>query len=126
MKYLPTWTKERQQIASWYNEALEGIEEITLPKVREGATHVHHLYVIRTERRDELQQYLKDNGIGTLIHYPIPPHLQEAYKELGYKKGDFPIAEEIAKTALSFPVYIGLSKEDIYTISECIKAFFLK
>jgi dTDP-4-amino-4,6-dideoxygalactose transaminase len=66
---------------------------------------------------------LHDNGIGTLIHYPIPPHLQEAYRALGYKKGDFPIAEEIAETAVSLPLWPGMSKEEVIEVSNYIKIF---
>ena len=91
LKYLDNWISERRQIASWYNEALKGIDEITLPEIAEGCTHAYHLYVIRTKKRDELQFFLQNQGIGTLIHYPVPPHLQEAYRHLGLRKGDFPI-----------------------------------
>lgn len=117
LKHLEAWTKQRQEIASWYNEALKGIDGLTLPQTVNGATHVYHLYVIRTEKRDELQTFLKQNGIGTLIHYPIPPHLQAAYVSLGFKKGDFPIAEEIANTCLSLPIWPGMTKEQVEHIA---------
>jgi dTDP-4-amino-4,6-dideoxygalactose transaminase len=123
---LNEWTAQRQQIAAWYDEALKDIEGIILPKIAEGATHVYHLYVIRTNKRDELQKYLHNNGVGTLIHYPIPPHLQEAYQELGYKKGDFPIAEEIADTALSLPLWPGMTYEEVIEVSNHIKDFVFK
>lgn len=123
LKKLHEWTTQRQQIAAWYDEALKDVEGIILPKIAEGATHVYHLYVIRTNKRDELQKYLHDKGVGTLIHYPIPPHLQEAYKELGYKKGDFAIAEEIADTALSLPLWPGMTHGDIEDISSLVKVF---
>ncbi len=117
LKRLQAWTKQRQEIASWYNEALKGIGGLTLPQTVTGAAHVYHLYVIRTEKRDELQTFLKQNGIGTLIHYPIPPHLQAAYVSLGFKKGDFPIAEEIANTCLSLPIWPGMTKEQVEYIA---------
>jgi dTDP-4-amino-4,6-dideoxygalactose transaminase len=120
---LNEWTARRQQIATWYNEALKGMEGIVLPKIAEGATNVYHVYVIRTNRRDELQRYLHQNGVGTLIHYPIPPHLQEAYKDLGYKKGDFPIAEEIAETALSLPLWPGMTYTEVLQVSQTILNF---
>jgi len=123
LKKLKEWTAQRQQIAEWYDEALIGLEGIILPKIAEGASHVYHLYVIRTNRRDELQKYLHYNGVGTLIHYPIPPHLQEAYKDLGYKKEDFPIAEEIAETALSLPLWPGMDIKHIEEVVENIKQF---
>jgi dTDP-4-amino-4,6-dideoxygalactose transaminase len=124
LKYLKSWTAERQQIAIWYNEALENISDLTLPYTHSDATHVYHLYVIRTHKRDELQQYLANKGIGTLIHYPIPPHLQNAYSNLGYKRNDFPIGEEIANTCLSLPLWVGMTKEQVTHISECIFEYF--
>lgn len=119
-------TAQRQQIAAWYDEALKDVEGIILPKIAQGATHVYHLYVIRTNKRDELQKCLHDNGIGTLIHYPIPPHLQEAYKELGFKKGDLRIAEEIAETALSLPLWPGMTYEEVIEICNCIRNFVVQ
>lgn len=123
LKKLKEWTKDRQQVATWYNEALKDVNAITLPKVAEGATHVYHLYVIRTDNRDELQKYLHENGVGTLIHYPIPPHLQEAYQHLGFKEGDFPIGEELAKTSLSLPIWFGMQKEHVLFVAETIRHF---
>ncbi len=124
LKYLKEWIEERRRIATLYQEALKNIGDIILPQIAEGADHVYHLYVIRTRYRDQLQQYLSDAGIGTLIHYPIPPHLQDAYKYLGYKKGDFPVAEEIAETCLSLPLWPGLSKEQIFEVSNVMCKFF--
>ena len=124
LKHLNDWIRERQQIAAWYNDALKGISEIVTPFVADGCTHVYHLYVIRTSRRNELQDYLQNQDIGTLIHYPVPPHLQGAYKDLGLKKGDFPIAEEIAETCLSLPLYPGLTREEVQLVADHIKKFF--
>lgn len=124
LPFLSNWTSLRIEAANWYHSLLSGVVEIKLPKIAVGATHVYHLYVIRTERRDELQQYLTKEGVGTLIHYPIPPHLQEAYKHLGFKNGDFPIAEEIAKTCLSLPMYPGITREKIEYVSNAIINFF--
>lgn len=119
LKYLKDWTNERKQIAKWYDERLQN-SGLVLPKMASNANHVFHLYVVRTEKREALQDYLNQNGIGTLIHYPIPPHLQKAYKHLGYKKGDFPIAEELADTCLSLPLWVGIEKEDINKVSETL------
>jgi dTDP-4-amino-4,6-dideoxygalactose transaminase len=91
--------------------------------VADGATHVYHLYIIRHPERDGLQKYLAEKGIGTLIHYPIPPHLQEAYKHLGFKNGDFPIAEEIANTCLSLPIWPGMKKENVDFVTDAIKNY---
>jgi dTDP-4-amino-4,6-dideoxygalactose transaminase len=124
LKQLNSWTIQRQEIATWYHEALNGIEQIILPTIAAGATHVYHLYIIRTEKRNELQNYLNENGIGTLIHYPIPPHLQQAYANLGFKKGDFPFAEKIANTCLSLPMWPGMTQEMISEITSKIKTYF--
>lgn len=124
LKYLPEWTRERQEIAGWYADALQGIDNIILPSVAKLVTHVYHLYVIRTKYRDKFQQYLTAQGIGTLIHYPIPPMLQHAYKNLGYIDADFPIASHLAATSLSLPIWPGMTKETVCFIAEEIKAFF--
>lgn len=124
LQNLKEWTTQRQKIASWYNELLKDIGDIVLPLVSDGSTHVYHLYVIKSERRDELQEYLKANGIGTLIHYPIPPHMQKAYIHLGYKKDDFPVAEKLSDTTLSLPMWPGLTYAQVSIISGCIKNYF--
>jgi len=124
LNHLPEWIKQRQEIASWYNEELKDVKDLILPQVAEKATHVYHLYVVRTKKRDALQHYLNNIGIGTLIHYPIPPHLQKAYVNLGHKKNDFPIAEEIADTCLSLPIWPGIQKEEVLVVCESIKFFF--
>lgn len=124
LKHLMNWTNERVAIANQYYKLLNNVHDIVLPVIAKNATHVYHLFVIRTKKRDELQQYLKENGVGTLIHYPIPPHLQQAYQFLNFKKGDYPIAEEIADTCLSLPLYPGLSDAEVEYIAEKIRQFF--
>jgi dTDP-4-amino-4,6-dideoxygalactose transaminase len=104
LNHLPNWNTQRIHIAQLYHQLLSGVGDLILPELATGATSVFHLFVVRTQRRDALQQFLTEKGIGTLIHYPLPPHLQEAYKDLNYTTGDFPIAEEIANTCLSLPV----------------------
>jgi dTDP-4-amino-4,6-dideoxygalactose transaminase len=120
LKYLMEWTSQRQKIAAWYNESLHENRDLILPFVHPEASHVYHLYVVRTRQRDALQRHLSENGIETLIHYPIPPHLQKAYSYLGYKKGDFPIAEEIAETCLSLPLWPGMTKTEVEYIAEFV------
>jgi dTDP-4-amino-4,6-dideoxygalactose transaminase len=124
LKYLEAWTAERQQLAQVYLDKLSGVGDIILPAKHELATHVYHLFVVRTSKRDALQQYLNELGIGTLIHYPIPPHLQQAYQDLMHKKGDFPIAEMLAETSLSLPLYPGLGEEKTAVVAETIRTFF--
>lgn len=123
LRHLDEFTKQRQEIASWYSESLKDINGISLPYTHPEASHVYHLYVIRTKRRDELKEYLADKGVGTLIHYPIPPHLQASYYSLGYKKGDFPIAENLAETSLSLPIWPGMKYQDVIKVSSLISEF---
>ncbi len=124
LKYLQEWTTDRQRIGEQYLALLQNAGDLILPETIENATHVYHLFVVKTKKRNELQAFLTDNGIGTLIHYPIPPHLQEAYKYLGYKKGDFPIAEELSETVLSLPMYPYLTENQVSNICDVIKQFF--
>jgi dTDP-4-amino-4,6-dideoxygalactose transaminase len=124
LNYLLEWTKKRQEIAFWYNSALKGLGDLILPQTASHASHVYHLYVIRTKKRDALQKYLQQKEIGTLIHYPIPPHLQKAYEYLGYKKGDLPIAEELADTCLSLPIWPGITKQQVEFIAHNIREFY--
>lgn len=121
LKKLHEWTGQRQAVAQKYLEILAGNEDIVLPHTHANASHVYHLFVIRTQNRDGLQQHLTENGVGTLIHYPIPPHLQKAYEHLGYKAGDFPIAEELARTCLSLPMWPGFT--DMEAVTEHLYSF---
>ena len=93
-----------------------------MPRIRPGADSSWHQFVVHTDKRDELQKYLSNAGIGTLIHYPIPPHMSEAYAYLGKKEGDYPIAEKYAKEVLSLPMYNGMTEDEqsyvINTINE--------
>lgn len=122
LKYLDAWNRKRQQNAQLYDELLSQIPGIVTPKVLERATHVYHLYVIRVEQgnRDELQLYLKERGVHTGIHYPKPLHLTPALKYLGYKAGDFPVAERYAQQILSLPMYPELTRAQIEYVVECI------
>lgn len=113
---------ERRKIAQKY---LDGINnpEINLPFVPEYAEPVWHIFGVRCDRRDELEKFLNDAGISTNKHYPIPMHLQECYENLGFKKGDYPIAEEISKTELSIPMYYGMTDEEVQYVIDKINEF---
>ncbi|GHB31433.1 DegT/DnrJ/EryC1/StrS family aminotransferase [Mongoliitalea lutea] len=124
LQYLMQWTEERKEIAAVYTDQLKDLKEIILPVTAEQSSHVYHLFVIRTTKRDQLKAHLEKNGVGTLIHYPIPPHLQNAYKHLGHKKGDFPIAEELADSSLSLPIWPGMNENQINHVVTTIKGFF--
>ena len=122
LKHMDEFNRERCIIAERY---LLGIKNsvIQLPKIRPGADSTWHQFVIRTEKRDELKKYLEEKGIGTLIHYPIPPHLSEAYAYLGKKEGDYPITEKRAKEVLSLPMYNGMTEEEITYVIDVINSF---
>lgn len=113
----------RNSLALKYSLELSGVGDIILPNVGESMS-VYHLYVIRTNYRDELQKYLLKCNIETNIHYPIPPHLQEAYTNLGFDKGAYPITEEIANSCLSLPISPILNINDLAYVVECIKTFY--
>lgn len=111
--YLNNWIGKRRKNAQMYNKLLKNYEEIILPFEANYAKHVYHLYVIRIRKRDTLREYLKKQGISTGIHYPIPLHLQPAYKALGYKLGSFPNAEKCSTEILSLPIYAELTEGQI-------------
>ena len=114
--------EERCQIAKRYLEEIRN-RRLTLPRVREGATAVWHQFVLRTSHRKELIAYLNEREIGTIIHYPIPPHLSEAYKGLGYERGSFPITEQYADEVLSIPMYNGMTDEEQTYVIEALNSF---
>jgi dTDP-4-amino-4,6-dideoxygalactose transaminase len=123
-KYIEEWTEHRRKNAALYNEFLADVKEVQTPKELDGTRCVYHLYVIQTEQRDELQAYLGEKNIGTGLHYPIPLHLQEAYAHLGYKEGDFPVAERAAERILSLPMFPELTERQIRYVCDKIKAFY--
>jgi dTDP-4-amino-4,6-dideoxygalactose transaminase len=122
LNHLDELTNERYEIADYYLKNIKN-DKIELPKTREGAGNVYHQFVIRCKTRDDLIKYLDEKGIGTIIHYPVPPHLSACYKNLGYKKGDLPITEELADTVLSIPMYNGITKEEQDRVIEALNNY---
>jgi dTDP-4-amino-4,6-dideoxygalactose transaminase len=121
---LDSWNMERRRQAAFYTESLADVGDLLLPPVPVGSRPVWHLYVIATERRDELAGYLKERGVSTAIHYPEPAHLSPAYAALGYRRGSFPITEWLSKRALSLPIFPGLSDGQLETVAATIDEFF--
>lgn len=113
---------ERRRIANRYLTEINNTNVI-LPFVSDDCVPVWHIFGIRCERRDELEKHLNHSGIGTNKHYPIPMHLQECYRDLGFREGDFPIAEEISRTELSVPMYYGMTENEIQTVIEAVNSF---
>ena len=120
LRHLEEWTEKRRRNAKLYDELLKG-RGVKAPREMEYAKHVYHLYVIGIEKREELHLRLKENGIAAAIHYPLPLHLQQAYRHLGYKKGDFPISEACSERLLSLPMFPELTEEEIERIVDIIK-----
>lgn len=125
LEYLPNWTQQRRQLAAWYNEYITDIPGLRLPAVAVGAEPVWHLYVVHTAQRAALQQHLAALGIGTLVHYPVPPHLQPAYSHLGLPFGALPIAEELAATCLSLPLWPGMTEATVAAIAQAVRGFYV-
>lgn len=123
LKHLADWNEARRRHASLYNQLLKDTP-VTLPVVAEGSVPVFHLYVIGAPQRDALQAYLKDAGIFTGIHYPIPIHLQNAVSFLGHSEGDFPRTEHAVTVILSLPMYAELTDQEIERIANTVKEFY--
>lgn len=122
LNYLDKWIEERRRIATLYDQSLEGI--VKIPYRDKASNHAFHLYVIRVEERDALSNFLKERGVGSLVHYPAPIHMQNAFKHLGYSEGDFPVAEKVSKEILSLPMYPELKDEQVDYVCELIKQFY--
>ena len=120
LRHLKAWTERRQQHAALYTKLLAGTSSIVTPSVHPDATHVYHLYVVRVQHRDRVQQALKEAGIATGIHYPIPLHLQPAYRYLNIPAGSYPVAERFAGELLSLPMYPELTSDQIAFVCDTL------
>lgn len=122
LPHVDSWNEKRRELAQRYNEKLSPLG-ITVPIEREWAKHVYHLYIIRSEKRDALQKFLKEKGIASEVYYPIPPHLSEPCKKFGYKEGDFPRAEKASQETLALPLYPELTDSQQDEVIEAIREF---
>jgi dTDP-4-amino-4,6-dideoxygalactose transaminase len=122
LRYLDRWNEERRKKAKTYTEMLAPLGVIC-PSEGLGVKHVYHLYVIRTRERDALQIFLKEKGIETLIHYPIPIHLQKAYENLGYRQGDLPMTEQCSSEILSLPLFPEIKESEMEEVIQSIRCF---
>lgn len=122
--HLISWTRARREHAHRYSEKLSEVGDVLTPFEREGSEHVYHLYVIQTTRRDELQKHLLSRDIQTGLHYPVPLHLQQAYRSLGYRKGEFPVSEQLAERGLSLPMFPELTTQQIDYVCASVREFF--
>ena len=122
LKYLDEVNEERIRIANRYSDEIKN-EKIILPTTQDDRKNVYHIYPVRTDSRDDLEKYLKDKGIGTNKHYPIPIHMQEAYSDLGMSADDLPVAKQISETELSLPIYYGMTDEEISYVIETVNNY---
>ena len=122
LSHLDELTEERQKLCARYSALIKN-DKLILPKERPDTVNVWHQYVIRCKDRDALIAYLDALEIGTIIHYPIPPHLAEAYQYLGFKEGDFPITEQYAREVLSIPLYNGMTQEEQDRVIDALNTF---
>ena len=125
LKYLDQYVAARQAAADFYDQKLSGIQELIIPARVSYSSHTFHQYTIQVpEKRDELQLFLQAKGIPSMIYYPVPLHLQEAYRYLGYKQGDFPVSEKLSEQVLSLPMHTELTEEQLNYITSAIREFF--
>jgi dTDP-4-amino-4,6-dideoxygalactose transaminase len=126
LQYLDSWTARRQRNAGTYREIMQNLRLPVTPPVEKAyqTRHIYNQFVILGERRDELQAFLKQNGIGTEVYYPLPMHVQTCFAHLGYNAGDFPIAEQLAQQSLALPVYPELERDDIPYVCQTIRQFY--
>jgi dTDP-4-amino-4,6-dideoxygalactose transaminase len=123
LRNLPKWNESRRRLAALYRQGLEGLPVVP-PQEAEDVAHVYHLYVIRTESRDELMRHLEGLGVSCGIHYPVPIHLQKAFADLGMESGSFPVTERLSGEILSLPMYPEMAGSDIDRVCEAITGFF--
>lgn len=121
LKHLDEWNSLRRDHARQYEKLLAGVSGIQTPVTKNDRTHVFQTYAVRLKNRDAIEAALKERGVGVLIHYPIPVHLQEAYAELGHKTGDFPVSEAVAGEVLSLPMFPHMTGEQIQTVCSHLK-----
>jgi len=121
LKHLDHWNQMRAQNAAHYDELLKSVKGVTTPLVKSDRTHVYQTYAVLVPNRDKVLEAMKAQGVGVLIHYPIGLHLQEAYAELGYKKGDFPVAERVADEVLSLPMFPHMKREQVEVVVAALK-----
>jgi dTDP-3-amino-3,4,6-trideoxy-alpha-D-glucose transaminase len=123
LEHLPAWNRARQERAAWYGELLPAGPILLPAGPLPGESHVYHLYVVRSPQRDALQAHLRQHGIGTDVHYPLPAHLQPVYRALGYEEGAFPVSERLAREVLSLPLYPELTRAEVEAVAAAVRSF---
>lgn len=124
LRHLDDWNAARRRVAAAYDERLAGVSDLVLPQTQPHREHVYHIYAVRTEKRDALRDHLRGRGVSAGIHYPIPLHMQPAYRKLEIPKGRFPVSERLADTFLSLPVYPEMGEAEIDAVVSGVVSFF--
>jgi UDP-2-acetamido-2-deoxy-ribo-hexuluronate aminotransferase len=124
LKYLDEYQSKRNRAAEYYDKALGNTEGLIIPRRSSNSTHVFHQYTIKAQRRDELKAHLEQNGIPTMIYYPVPLHLQKAYRQASYGEGTFPVTEQLSKEVLSLPIHTEMTEEQLSYICRNIITFY--
>ncbi|SKA99481.1 dTDP-4-amino-4,6-dideoxygalactose transaminase [Caloramator quimbayensis] len=124
LKYIDEAIKKREHVAKLYMENLKDCQHVRLPKIKHEQKGVYYVFNILAEKRDELSLYLKENEIGYSIYYPMPLHLQKSFEHLGYKKGDFPVAEKVSQSIIALPIYPEITDDEVLYVCETIKKFY--
>ncbi len=123
LAHLSDWNAARARVARWYTDRLAGLAGLSVPQLGSSRTHVWHLYVVLSPERDRLKAYLQEQRIATGLHYPVPLHLQPAYRGLGYSKGSFPVAERVAGQCLSLPMFPELNEAQVDRVCQAVRTF---
>lgn len=121
LPHLDEWNKMRNEVAAYYCQLLKGVKGVVTPTIKSDRTHVFQTFAVRVKNREKVMEILKEKGVSVLIHYPIPVHLQEAYKDLKYKRGDLPVSEKVADEILSLPMFPHMSKAQVEYVCDCLK-----
>jgi UDP-2-acetamido-2-deoxy-ribo-hexuluronate aminotransferase len=124
LKYLNDYQQKRNEAASFYDKYLIDLSEVSTPKRLDYSTHVFHQYTLKVSRRDDLQKYLQDKGIPTMIYYPIPLHFQKAYQQTGVGHGFFPVTERLSKSVISLPIHTEMKQDELEYITNTIETFY--
>jgi UDP-2-acetamido-2-deoxy-ribo-hexuluronate aminotransferase len=124
LKHLEDFNRARISAAAYYDNALQGTEQLQLPRRMKQSTHIYHAYTVTTPFRDSLRDFLQSKGIPTMVYYPVPMHLQKACSGYGYREGDFPVSEELCSSVLSLPMHTELQEKELEYICDSIKEFF--
>jgi UDP-2-acetamido-2-deoxy-ribo-hexuluronate aminotransferase len=124
LKFLDDYSARRNAVADFYDKELSDVEEIKIPARAPYSTHVFHQYTLQAQKRDQLKSFLERKGIPTMIYYPVPLHLQTAYRMSGFEEGAFPVTEMLSKTVISLPIHTEMSDDQLYIISNAVKEFY--